>query len=134
MRRLALGLALASAPPEYGPALPQGQQQPNVESRAAEPPRGRLAIGFGIAGVVLGTPMIQAGIPLAILTDAPIIGLIPLGVGIGLVALGTTGIVIGSKRNKAWRKWASSNGSRAKLTPSGWANRGGFGFGVAGRF
>src|SRR5262245_23972705 len=133
MSSLALGLALALVSNEPPP--------PSLEP---EPRRGRVALGLGIAGMVAGAPMVLTGFVFLLAGGKPVegekpspVGPIVLGTGIGTVALGTTGVIVGSLLNRKWNAWKARNPgrvSRLELAPIVWAGRESFAFLVAGRF
>jgi hypothetical protein len=131
MRTLVLGLMLMSPEPA------------TVVDPDPEPPRGRVAVGLGIAGIVVGTPMVLTG---GVFSENPgtpetgqrpsPIGPIVLGTGIAAAALGTIGVIVGAHLNGKWKAWAARNPervSRLQLAPTGWAGRESFGFAIAGR-
>jgi hypothetical protein len=132
MRTLALGLMLMSNEPA------------TVVDPDPEPPRGRVAVGLGIAGIVVGAPMVLTGSvffenPGKPVTgeEPPPIGPIVLGTGIATAGLGTIGVIVGAYLNGKWKTWAARNPermSRLALAPTGWVARESFGIAIAGRF
>lgn len=135
MRTLALGLALLSSEPPTEPGDP-------------EPPRGRVAVGLGIAGIVAGAPIVITGCVFSLNPGRPVerspgahspppLGRILLGTGIATAVLGTVGVIVGAHLDGKWKAWAARNParvSRLQLAPTGWAGRESVGLAIVGRF
>jgi hypothetical protein len=131
MWTLALGLVLMS------PNASHQQQRPNDEVAKREPPRGSVSVALGITGIVVAAPLVLTGGVFWYGTDAPSFGVSLLSAGVVAASLGTAGVVVGAHLNGKWKAWAARNpghASRLSLSPTGWACREGFSFGVAGRF
>jgi hypothetical protein len=131
MWTLALGLVWMS------PDASHQQQRPNYEVAEREPPRGSVAVALGITGIVMAAPLVLTGSVFWYGTDAPSLGVPLLSAGVVAASLGTAGVIVGAHLNGKWKAWTARNpgyASRLSLTPTGWASRDGFSFGVAGRF
>jgi hypothetical protein len=132
MRTLALGLMLMSNEPAA------------LVDPDPEPPRGRVAVGLGIAGIIAGAPMVLTGSVFSVNPGHPVegqrpppIGPIVLGTGIATASLGAIGVIVGAHLNGKWKAWTARNPervSRLQLAPTGWAGRESFGFVIVGRF
>jgi hypothetical protein len=119
--------------------------EPAPQVADPEPPRGRVAVGLGIAGIVAGAPMVITGGVLFLNPGHPVPGVpqpagpgpIILGTGIASAGFGAIGLIVGAHLNGKWKAWAARNPdrvSRLELVPLGWAKRESFGFAIAGRF
>lgn len=136
MQTLVLGLVLMIDPP------------PPVPDPDPEPRRGRVALSLGIVAMVASAPTVAAGAAFTLNPGKPAepmpgergpvpIGPILLGAGIGCAALGSVGLIVGSRLNGKWKAWAARHPertSRLRLAPAPWAGREGFGFTLVGRF
>lgn len=135
MRTLALALTLLSS-------------EPPSEAADPEPPRGHVAVGLGIAGIVAGAPMVITGCVFWLNPGRPVdrspgahspppLGSILLGTGIATAALGTVGVIVGAHLDGKWKAWLARNPARAsrlQLAPTGWVGRESVGLAITGRF
>jgi hypothetical protein len=117
---LALGLACSITAGVVVPPDPTPEAltvAPPVAQAEPEPAKGKSMLGWGIFGVAFGIFNIGYGIPLTIFQpgDAVGVGMIPVGFGVGFIALGAVGIHYSKQRRAAWRAWAEAHPQQAEL-------------------